>query len=76
MALNHTPVEEVKVDWGNPIPEDKSETIENSVKRINSGTMSKQTAISELDNVSPFDAKIELQKIESEKNNLEPIEEK
>ena len=76
MALNHTPVEEVKVYWGNPIPEDKSETIENSVKRINSGTMSKQTAISELDNVSPFDAKIELQKIESEKNNLEPIEEK
>ena len=73
MALNHTPVEEVKVDWGNPIPEDKSEIIDNSVKRINSGTMSKQTAISELDNVSPFDAKIELQKIENEKNNVEPI---
>ena len=32
--------------------------------------MSKQTAISELDNVSPFDAKIELQKIESEKIQL------
>lgn len=76
MALNHTPVEEVKVDWGNPIPEDKSEIIDNSVKRINSGTLSKETAISELDNVSSFDAKIELQKIESEKNKSESIIEK
>ena len=68
MALNHTPVKNVKIDWGNPIPEDKSELIDNSVKRISSGTLSRKTAISELDNLSDFDADIELQKIKEEQN--------
>lgn len=68
MALNHTPVQNVKIDWGNPIPEDKSELIDNSVKRISSGTLSRKTAISELDNLSDFDADIELQKIKEEQN--------
>jgi hypothetical protein len=66
MALNHSPVDTVKIDWGNPIPEDKSEIVENTVNRINSGTMSKQTAICELDNVSDFDAALELDKIKNE----------
>ncbi len=68
MALNQTPVNEVKIDWGNPIPEDKSEQIENSVKRISSGTLSKQSAIAELDNLSEYDAVKELQKIMDEKS--------
>ncbi|MBQ2643974.1 phage portal protein [bacterium] len=68
MALNHTPINEVKIDWGNPIPEDKSEIIDNSVKRISSGTLSKISAIAELDNLSDFDANIEFQKIINEKN--------
>lgn len=67
MALNHTPVSEVKVDWGNPLPEDKSEMIDNSVKRINSGTLSKLSAICELDNISVNDAEAELIKVENEK---------
>ena len=66
MALNHTPVSEVKVDWGNPLPEDKSEMIDNSVKRINSGTLSRLSAICELDNISVCDAKSELSKVENE----------
>lgn len=68
MALNHTPVDEVKIDWGNPIPEDKSELIDNSVKRIGAGIMSRQTAICDLDNVSKSDADIELAKISAEKS--------
>lgn len=66
MALNHTPVSEVKVDWGNPLPEDKSEMIDNSVKRINSGTLSRLSAICELDNISTNDAKSELDKVANE----------
>ncbi|MGN0014234.1 MAG: phage portal protein [Candidatus Gastranaerophilaceae bacterium] len=66
MALNHTPVDDARIDWGNPIPEDKSELIDNSVKRISSGTLSKQSAICELDNVSKSDADIELSKISAE----------
>lgn len=66
MALNHTPVDDTRIDWGNPIPEDKSELIDNSVKRISSGTLSKQSAICELDNVSKSDADIELSKISAE----------
>lgn len=68
MSLNHTPVEEVKIDWGNPVPEDKSELTDNIVKRVSSGIMSKLTAISELDNLSEFDANIEFDKIQQEKN--------
>ncbi len=70
MALNHTPVSEVKIDWGNPIPEDKSELIENSVKRLSSGIMSKQTAICELDNVSKSDADVELALIAKESQSV------
>ena len=71
MALNHTPVEDVKIDWGSPIPVDMSELIDNSVKRISSGTLSRKTAITELDNVSDYDADVELQKISLEKINTE-----
>lgn len=70
MALNHTPVNEVKIDWGNPIPEDKSELTDNYVKRIQSGTISRLTAISELDNLSEFDANLEFEKIQKEKQTL------
>lgn len=70
MALNHSPVQEVKTDWGNPIPEDKSELIDNTVKRLSSGTLSKQSAICDLDNVSKSDADIELSKIADEYNLL------
>lgn len=68
MALNATPVNYVKIDWGNPVPEDKSEQIENSSKRISNGTLSKLSAIVELDNVSPADASVELEKIAMEQN--------
>ncbi|MCR5261577.1 MAG: phage portal protein [Candidatus Gastranaerophilales bacterium] len=68
LALNHTPTDEVKIDWGNPVPEDKSELIENTVKRISSGTLSRLSAIAELDNLSDFDANEEFEKIQKEKD--------
>ena len=68
MALNHTPVDDVNIDWGNPLPEDKSSMIENTVKRISNGILSRQSAICELDNISENDATLELLKIVNEKN--------
>ena len=68
MALNHSSVDEVKIDWGNPLPEDKSSIIDNTVKRVSNGILSRQSAICELDNVSVNDATLELLKIVNEKN--------
>ncbi|MGN0192905.1 MAG: phage portal protein [Candidatus Gastranaerophilaceae bacterium] len=65
-AFNLTPASEVKIDWGNPLPEDKSEQTENAVKRVGAGIQSKLGAIAELDNISFEDARRELDRISSE----------
>lgn len=68
MALNCTPVDDVKTDWGNPLPEDRSVIIDNYVKRVSNGLISKETALAELDNISPQDAELELKKISAEQD--------
>lgn len=67
MAFNGSPIKEVKINWGTPIPEDYSEQVINSDNRVLAGTQSKLSAIMTLDNVDEETAKKELAQIESEK---------
>lgn len=67
MAFNSTPVEQVNVAWGEPIPSDYSELVTTETSRVTSGTQSKLTTIMTLDNVSEDDAREELKRIEEEK---------
>ena len=67
MAFNKTPVQEVNIDWGEPIPLDISEKVKTYNDRAYAGTISKVTAISELDNISKEDANKEYSQILSEK---------
>ena len=67
MAFNGTPVTEVGINWGNPIPETYSEKVQNENARVQAGTESKQTAIMKLDNVTEEQAKAELELINEDK---------
>ena len=67
MAFNGTPVSNVQVSWGNPIPEDYSEIVNYTATRVGNGTQSKLSAIMALDNVDEGTAQSELQQIETEK---------
>lgn len=66
MAFNSTPVENVHVAWGEPIPADYSEMVNTENSRVSAGTQSKLTTIMTLDNVSEQDARAELERIEQE----------
>lgn len=68
MAFNKTPVDDVKVDWGEPIPLDTSEKAKIYNDRAYAETISKTTAIMELDNVSEADAQKEFERINKEKS--------
>lgn len=67
MAFNGTPVNNVQVAWGEPLPSDYSEQVEVENSRVSAGTQSKLTTIMTLDKVSKADAMIELERIEQEK---------
>ncbi len=75
MAFNSTPVKNVNVAWGEPIPADYSELVTTENSRVSAGTQSKLTTIMTLDNVSEEDAKAELDRIKEE-NSLEQQQEK
>lgn len=74
MAFNGTPVSNVQIAWGEPIACDYSELVSIENSRVSAGTQSKLTTIINLDKVSEADAKVELARIEEEKN--PPKEEK
>ena len=76
MAFNSTPVKEVNVAWGEPIPADYSEMVATENSRVAAGTQSKLTTIMTLDNVSEQDAQKELQRIQQENLSKEEGEEK
>lgn len=76
MAFNSTPVENVHVAWGEPIPADYSEMVDTENSRVSAGTQSRLTTIMTLDNVSEQDAKAELERIEQEKKQPESIAKK
>ncbi len=67
LAFNSTPVEQVNIAWGDPIPADYSELVTTETSRVTAGTQSKLTTIMTLDNVSEEDARAELERIEQEK---------
>lgn len=67
MAFNNTPVEDVSVDWGEPIPLDSSEKAKIYNDRAYAETISKRTAVKELDNLSDGDADLEYSRILEEK---------
>jgi len=69
MSFNKTPVTSVSVDWGEPIPLDTSEKVKLFNDRVYAGTISAQSAIKELDQLSDEDAETEFKRILSEKSN-------
>lgn len=75
MAFNLTPVSNVQVAWGEPIPADYSEQVEVENSRVAAGTQSKLTTIMTLDKVSKEDAMVELARIEAEKAGKIPADE-
>ena len=75
MAFNLTPVSNVQVAWGEPIPADYSEQVEVENSRVTAGTQSKLTTIMTLDKVSKEDAMVELARIEAEKEGKIPADE-
>ena len=66
MSFNQTPVKNVHVAWGEPIPSDYSELVNTENSRVAAGTQSKLTTIMTLDNVSEEDAQKELERIKEE----------
>lgn len=66
MSFNYSPVKNVQIAWGEPIPSDYSEMVAVETSRVSSGTQSKLTTIMALDEVSENDAKLELQRIKEE----------
>ena len=73
MAFNSTPVSNVQVAWGEPLPSDYNEQVEVENSRVAAGTQSRLTTIMTLDKVSKEDAMIELARIESEKAQNSPV---
>lgn len=73
MAFNSTPVSNVQVAWGEPLPSDYNEQVEVENSRVAAGTQSRLTTIMTLDKVSKEDAMIELERIESEKAQNSPV---
>lgn len=73
MAFNSTPVSNVQVAWGEPLPSDYNEQVEVENSRVAAGTQSRLTTIMTLDKVSKEDAMIELARIESEKVQNSPV---
>lgn len=67
MAFNETPIKNVQIAWGEPLPNDYSELVTIENQRVSSGTQSKLTTIMTLDKVSKEDAIKELEQIEKEK---------
>lgn len=69
--------ETISINWGDGIINDETEMVDNTVKRIDSGTMSKADAIAELDGLSPEEAKKKAKEIEDESSikvpHLDPI---
>lgn len=73
MAFNSTPVSNVQVAWGEPLPSDYNEQVEVENSRVAAGTQSRLTTIMTLDKVSKEDAMIELARIECEKAQNSPV---
>ena len=76
MAFNKTPVKSVKLEWGDPLPDDYGTVVKNNVDRIACGTQSKLAAIMQLDNVDETAANAKLEQIKSEVPVSEGVEDK
>lgn len=61
-----TKTERPKIAWGSGIIPDETEEIENTVARIDSGTMSRSQAISQLDEITPDEADKRVKVIDKE----------
>lgn len=54
------------IDWGDGIINDETEMTDNTVKRIDSGTISRADAISRLDGITPEEAKKKVKELDKE----------
>ena len=66
MSFNLTPIKNVNIAWGEPIPTDYESLVRTENSRVVAGTQSKLTTIMTLDKVSEDDAIKELSRIEVE----------
>lgn len=63
MAFASSPVSEVKLGWGNPLPLDYSEMVQIENARVAAGTQSRAAAIMQLDNIDESAASAKAEKI-------------
>ena len=71
MAFAKAPVSAVKLDWGNPLPEDYAELVQINNDRVNAGTQSRAGAIMALDNVDEETAMHKSAQIQAERGSTQ-----